>query len=117
MPQEIDDEYPCFTARREAEKELKLVALESYYPKELSMDLTQIQAMHESELESLRALVDQHSDGWMNTVRDLQALTADHQSLERCYARALTRIGELEATLTAAQARNTELLEKLRSAR
>jgi hypothetical protein len=36
------------------------------------------------------------------------------QSVERLYARALDRIGTLEATLTAAQARNGELMEKNR---
>jgi hypothetical protein len=35
-------------------------------------------------------------------------------SLERLYARALDRIGTLEATLTAAQARNGELVEEVR---
>jgi hypothetical protein len=42
------------------------------------------------------------------------ATFANFQSLERLYARALDRIGTLEQTLTAAQTRNTELVEENR---
>jgi hypothetical protein len=51
---------------------------------------------------------------WEEADTEAAAIADDTTSLERLYARALDRIGTLEATLTAAQARNGELLEEVR---
>jgi hypothetical protein len=89
MPQELD-EGPCFTARREAQKEAAVLG--PLYPIDTVGAAVQAQATHEAEMYQALAAGRRKRFVPLPTREDMA-------SLERMYARALVRIAELEQAL------------------
>jgi hypothetical protein len=70
----------------------------------------QAQATHDAQVQELRSLLDSYYHSTLEQTEDLA-------SLERMYARAIARVGELEGTLDAIRAECQGLLEEKRALR